>query len=1121
MKCPECHTENPETRKFCRECGNKLLLLCPDCSFENIPGDKFCGECGYSLLQPKEAHKELSFDEKIDKIQRYLPKGITDKILSQRGKIEGERKQVTVLFCDLEGFTPLVEQLGAEDAYNIMDEVYELLIHKVHDYEGTVNEMTGDGIMALFGAPIALEDAPQRAIRSAYAIHREMTKFSDKLKEKQKDIPPLKMRIGIHSGVVVVGTLGNNLRVEFKAVGNTVNLASRMESIAEPGTTYVSDATFKLTEGFFRFEAIGEKHIKGKDTSVGVYRVIAPRTRKTRFDVNAEHGLTPFIGRARELELLLDSLGRAKEGSGQAFSIIGEAGLGKSRFLYEFRKAITNKDITFLEGRCLSYGKRTPYYPISEILKGNFEIIENESDENIRSKVKRSLEVLNADEAMTLPYLLELFGVKKSGIDNALMSPEALKDKTIEAIKQIILKGAQIRPLVLAIEDLHWADKATEDVLQLLLEAIPGSRVLIIFTYRPEFVHTWGGRSYHNQINLNRLSNRESLFMVSNLLGTDRIDNDLLSLILSKTEGMPFFIEEFVKSLIGIEIIKQEYGKFMLKEVPHSISIPSTIQDMIMARVDSLPNAVKDILQIASGVEREFSYDLIKILADLPEKALLFNLAILKDSELIYERGIYPQSTYIFKHALTREVVYDSILRNRKKKLHSAIGNALETLYKENTEGFYGILAEHYFISDDYEKGAKYSKLAGRQAMKRSSYSDAISYAEKGIRCLEMLPQTDAIQRKIIDARTSLSNYCISLNYHSKAMKAVAPIVELAEKLNYREKLSRIYVATGSYNILVEEDTDKGIKELVKAKKFSEDTDDFLSLWNAYFFSGNAYWYDGNFEKSSSCYKVSLDFSKTANNIMGMCFAKCTDATQSIASSGKVELAYKMSKESLKLANENGDIFIQLMAYSSFGLSCLMKGFPKKAEPNLLEAVKLNAKIKQAGWGPIAYYSLGETYFAKGDFNEAQHFYSKAILLLENHKIMPSLVIVLKLRIVLSKVLTNHLDVQLESLVQLSKNNKVKIYDGMISNSICDILMNLGSQHIPEAEKWINLAVEKDKENGCNWWLARDYVVYAELFKRKGDDMGAKQMLINAVNIFKECGADGWVDTYEKELAAL
>ncbi len=430
--------------KFCVECGKKLEIICPKCGFGNSPTFKFCGECGHDLSLPsKPVPKELSFEEKLAKIQRYLPEDLTQKILGQRDKIEGERKQVTVMFCDMEGFTSLTEKLGSEDVYSLMDQVYEILIHKVHDYEGTVNELTGDGIMALFGAPIALEDAPQRAIRSALAIHREITVFSDRIKQ-EKGIPPLKMRIGIHTGPVIVGTLGNDLRVEFKAVGDTVNLASRMESLAEAGTTFVTEDTFKLTEGLFRFEALGEKQIKGKEGPVKVYRVIAPSTRRTRFDVSAERGLTPFVGRQRELELLLDGFERVKAGKGQAFSIISEAGAGKSRLLYEFRKAITNEDVTFLEGRCLSYSRSVAYHPVIDILKSNFDIHEGEGDQEIREKVKKGLSLIGVDEPSTLPYLLELLSVKDSGIDQISMSPEAKKDRIIEACRKIVLKGSEV-----------------------------------------------------------------------------------------------------------------------------------------------------------------------------------------------------------------------------------------------------------------------------------------------------------------------------------------------------------------------------------------------------------------------------------------------------------------------------------------------------------------------------------------------------------------------------------------------------------------------------------------------------------------------------------------------------
>ena len=467
--------------------------------------------------------------------------------------------------------------------------------------------------------------------------------------------------------------MGNDLHVEFTAVGDTVNLAARMEQMAEPGTTYVTEDTFKLTEGYFRFEALGEKEVKGKEKPLKIYQVIALSSRRTRFDVSAERGLTPFVGRQRELELLLDGFDRSREGRGQAISIISEAGIGKSRLLYEFRKAVTNEDVIFLEGRCLSYSRNVAYHPIVDILKANFEIQDNDTGPQIRQKVASFLKIIQVDEPSTLPYLLELLAVKESGIEKMQMSPEARKDRTLEALKRITLKGSEVRPLIMAVEDLHWMDRSSEDALKQLLESISGSRVFLIFTYRPEFVHTWGGRSYHSQVTLNKLSNRESLAMVSHLLNTTNVDKDIEDLTLSKAEGIPFFIEEFIKSLRELKIIEQSNGTYKLTKDLKAIAIPSTIQDVIMARVDHLPEGAREVLRTGSVIEREFSHELIRKVTGLPEQELLSNLSTLRDAELLYERGIYPNSTYIFKHALTREVVYDSILTKKRKQIHEKI----------------------------------------------------------------------------------------------------------------------------------------------------------------------------------------------------------------------------------------------------------------------------------------------------------------------------------------------------------------------------------------------------------------------------------------------------------------
>jgi class 3 adenylate cyclase/tetratricopeptide (TPR) repeat protein len=774
-------------------------MHCPKCQFENPGGIKFCGECGHKLDVPVETTpKDLSFDEKLSKVQKYLPKGLTEKILSQKDRIEGERKQVTVMFCDMEGFTPLSEMLGIEDAYSIMDRVYEILIHKVHDYEGTVNEMTGDGIMALFGAPLALEDAPQRAIRSSLAIHREMAKFSDKLKQEKKDVPPIKMRIGIHTGPVVVGTVGNDLRVEFKAVGDTVNLASRMEGQAQPGTTYITEDTFKLTEGLFRFEGLGQRKIKGKEAPVNVYRAIAPSSRRTRFDVSADRGLTPFVGREREFELLLDGFARSKAGRGQAISIMAEAGVGKSRLLYEFRKTVAHEDVTFLEGKCLSYSKGVPYHLHIDTLKANFDIREGDGDSEIREKVNRGLHILGIDETSTLPYFLELLSVKDSGIDQIPMSPEARKEAIREAFRRIVLKGSEIRPLILAYEDLHWVDKSSEKLLKYILESIPGARVLMIFTYRPEFVHTWGAKSYHNQLTLNRLSNRESLMMVSHLLVTEELEPELEEFILEKTEGVPFFIEEFIRSLNDLKLIEKKHNTCRLAKDVQDVTIPSTIQDVIMARVDSLLEGAKEVLQTGSAIEREFTYELIKRVKALPEPELLSHMSVLKDSELLYERGIYPKAAYIFKHALTRDVVYESILAKKKMNLHEKIGNAVEELYADRIEEQYELLAHHYALSEHWEKAVHFGRLAAEKTNKLSQFQQAVTIYEQTAEWLLKLPENKAQQENLVDIQLEICWSNIGLGQFEKAEEVGLQAESKAKALGDRARLGLTYLAIGN-----------------------------------------------------------------------------------------------------------------------------------------------------------------------------------------------------------------------------------------------------------------------------------------------------------------------------------
>jgi len=1133
VKCPKCQSENREGAKFCNECGNKLEIVCTDCGNFNRPGSKFCDECGHNLSLPtKPTRKDLSFDEKIDKIQRYLPKNLTEKILAQRDRIEGERKQVTVMFCDMEGYSRLSERLGPEEAYDVMDQVYEILIHKVHDYEGTVNEMTGDGVMALFGAPIALEDAPQRAIRSAMAIHREMARFSDRMKEEREGIPRLKMRVGIHTGPVVVGTLGNNLRVEFKAVGDTVNLASRIEGQADPGATYVSEDTFRLTEGLFRFEALGEKEIKGKEEPVKVYRAIAPSTSRTRFDVSAERGLTPFVGREREIELLVDGFDRAKGGHGQAFSIVSEAGMGKSRLLYELRKAVSNTDVMFLEGRCLSYSSGVAFHPIIDILKANFDIRESDGDPEIKEKVKRGLKILRMDEASALPYLLELFSVKDSGIDNIPMSPEAKKDRTMEVFKLITLKGSEIRPLITAYEDLHWADKSSEEVLKYVLESIPGAKVLLIITYRPEFVHTWGAKSYHNQLTLNRLSNRESLAMVNHLLGTRDIDSNLEELILEKTEGVPFFIEEFIRSLKDMKIIEREDKKWHLAKDIREVTIPTTIQDVIMARVDSLPEDAKEVLQTASVIEREFTYELIRKVTRLTEQELLSSLSVLKDSELLYERGIYPESTYIFKHALTREVVLDSILTRKKKIYHEEIGNAIEELYSDRIEEQYELLAYHYSSAEDWEKAVHFSRLAAEKAHKLSQFQQAVTLYEKSTEWLLKLPKNKIQQESLVDIQLEICWSNIGLGQFEKAEEVGLQGETTAKTLNDRARLGITYLGIGTAYVY-RGNFQKTEKYALKAIQYLEGTGEERALAIANLLLGACYIGQGLWPKSephiSKAVRAYERLERKTDYVMGWNALPytigCAELGYNLGVMGRIAEAKELfekgyapeleqvSNLSTKLAycSWHG-LFISLIGEDHFGGTARMDQLVELAERSdspfmilVFSLAKANVLLGMEDFGPAL--STGE----------------KALKAIEGKQIRTGHVVNLYYDLVLAELelgdqesAKQHYE-EGRRLVDLAPHwwgPRFDLLHGLL-------LMSEASPDYTRAEEYFQKSIQGDEEVGAVVPAAQTHYHLARMRARKGEAGRSRDMLTELRSQFQSWRIPIWQQKCEQELEAL
>jgi len=990
----------------------------------------------------------------------------------------------------------------------------------VHDYGGTVNEMTGDGIMALFGAPIALEDAPQRAIRSALAIHRQVSILNDKLRAEKKELPPLRMRIGIHSGPVVVGTLGNDLRVEFKAVGDTVNLASRMEELAEPGATYITQDTFKLTEGLFRFEALGHKEIKGKEKPVSVYQVITTSSRRTRFDVNAERGLTPLVGRERELGILLDGFETVKSGRGQAFSVVAEAGAGKSRLLYEFHKAVSSEEVTILEGKCLSYARNVAYHPVLDILKANFKIDDGDTEYEIKCKATNNLKEIGIDQSSTLPYLLDLLMVEESGIDQLNISPDLRKDRVVDSLQKIVLKGSEQRPLILIFEDLHWIDTTTEVFLKKILDNIPGSRVLLLFSYRPEYVLTWGGKSYHNQLNLNRLSNRESLYMLSYLLGSEKIEENLKELVLTKTDGIPFFIEEFIRSLKNLKFIEKRDRYGLVKDI-QSLTIPSTIQDMIMARVDRLPDNAKEVLQAGSVIEREFSFILIKAVMDLPESELLSNLSLLKDSELLYERGIYPDSTFIFKHALAREVVFDSVISERKRLWHNKIGQSIEDIHSEKIDDYIEILAEHYTAAENTEKGEIFLKQAIRKAEKTASLEVAVTFAEERVSLLEKNPKTETSKKKIIDARSNLSQYYLQFNRHSEAKEIIEPIVESIVAGGYQKRLAQAYTTLGSYYYIGAEEMDKAKQYLEDAVEISEQVNDITAMFFSYYWMAVFLSMRCDYKRARALFEKCLDINISRHVLWGVSSIKSHMSMTCICPEGAIDLAYRTGYESLKMAEESGDYYSKALTYTSLTRSSYYKGYFEEAKSHAFQAIDFCRKTNLALWEVLAQGHLGEIYFDTGEFRKSSEHFNNAIRYYENTKYFPASLKFHRLGLKKNEIKIKEIDIDLKTLPETAQDIRWECYQSGITRYVAELIMECGEKYRNETVDSIEKSIKTAQHNGMRWDLARAHALYSEFFKRQNNLPQAREQMNKAIDIMKECGAEGWVERYEKELGEL
>jgi class 3 adenylate cyclase/tetratricopeptide (TPR) repeat protein len=720
----------------------------------------------------------------------YTPPYLVEKILTSRSALEGERKQVTVLFADIKGSTELIEGLDPEEARTLLDPALHAMMEAVHRYEGTVNQVLGDGIMALFGAPIAHEDHVVRACYAALAMQATLRRYGEEVRHSHG--LEMQIRVGLNSGVVVVRAIGNDLHMDYSAVGQTTHLAARMEQLAPPGSIRLTAATLRLVEGLVQVTALGQFPVKGLTEPVEVFELVGASTVRRRLQAGAARGLTRFVGRQTEIETLGHAQERAGGGHGQVVALVGEAGVGKSRLVYEYVHSHRTRGWRVLEAASVSYGKATPYFPVLDLLKRYVQVDDHDESRTIRAKVTGH--VLTLDETLqeTLPGLLWLLEALPEDSPFLHLDPPQRRQRTLAALQRLLLRESQVQPLLLVFEDLHWIDSETQALLDSLVERVPTARLLLLVNYRPEYLHGWGSKTYYTQLRLDPLEPVSAAEVLQVLLGDDPSLTPLKHLLIERSEGNPFFLEESVRTLVETGVLAGEPGAYRLAKALPTIQVPATVQAVLAARIDRLSPQDKRLLQTAAVIGHEVHVPLVQAIAELPEADLNRGLAHLQAAEFLYETRLFPERECTFKHALTHEVAYGSLLQGRRRGLHARIVEALEGLYPDRLAEQMDRLAHHAFRGEVWDKSLAYGRQAGTRAAARSAHREAVAFFEQALAALAQLSETRDTLEQAIDLRFDLHNALLPLGDQARMFDHLRAAEALAERLGDDQRLGQV-----------------------------------------------------------------------------------------------------------------------------------------------------------------------------------------------------------------------------------------------------------------------------------------------------------------------------------------
>jgi class 3 adenylate cyclase len=804
LRCAACGHENRAGAKFCEECATSLGHSCASCGAELRPSAKFCDECGAAVRVTATGPQGVTPDPRTSAAppaarepRAYTPRHLAEKILSSRTALEGERKQVTVLFADVKGSMELAESLDPEEWHRILDRFFEILAEGVHRFEGTVNQYTGDGIMALFGAPIAHEDHAQRACYAALHLSDALRRYTNELRLSRG--LSFSVRIGLNSGEVVVGKIGDDLRMDYTAQGAVVGLAARMQEIAEPGKAYATEHTARLAAGYFRFSELGPMAVRGVREAVRVHEIEGVGALRTRFDASRARGLARFVGRADEMGVLDAAFTRAQEGHGQVVGVVAEAGVGKSRLSFEFAERCRARGTAAYEAQALPHGRMIPFLPVLQLLRSFFGVSDREPSADARRKVAGTVLLVDTTLDPVLPSLFDFLGIPDPDRPAPSMDPEARQRQLVGLVQRLLRARSARESAVLLIEDLHWLDPASEGFLGAIVEAVSGTHVLLVANFRPEFEAAWMRRSWYQRLPLSLLGKEAAEELLAELLGSDPSLVSLVAAIRERTRGNPFFVEEIVQSLAESGTLVGARGAYRLARSGEVQVLPETVQAVLGARIDRLPEREKQVLYAAAVVGREFSQTLACRAADLPESEVVAALRTLTASELVFEQALYPEPEYVFKHPLTQEVAYRTQLATRRAEAHRRVADAILERTGDAVDAQAALLAHHFDAAGAEQEAMYWSERAARNVT-RSDQSAALRFWRRVRELAGQRSEEPAARR----AQLRACNQILDILWRLGDREGEADMIfkegcALAELEGDRRRLSYLHLSYGAF----------------------------------------------------------------------------------------------------------------------------------------------------------------------------------------------------------------------------------------------------------------------------------------------------------------------------------